>query len=335
MPEIASMLVHFRIVMAERIIEFFVPSGIEPERADKVFASEFDDVSRTRLQKAFEADRVTFDGVVIDKRFKVNRPGLLRAVLEEVEAGNGPKPVDIPLEIVYEDATMIVINKPTGMVTHPGNGTDESTLVHALLHYTQGQLSTVGAPERPGIVHRLDKETTGLIVVAKTDQAHYRLAAAFNERNVYKRYCALLIGVPSKASGTCKESIGRHPVVRTRMAVMNSGRPAHTDWMVEQRFGDKASLVHCVIHTGRTHQIRVHMAAMGHPLLGDKTYGFKSNQLREIDVPRVMLHAAELKLPYPDRNEPMHFQAPLPTDFNAVLNQLRGSNLSESELSSR
>ena len=316
------MLAIFRVIMAERVIEFSVPSGIEPERADKIFAAEFDDVSRNRLQKAFEAHRVTFDGTVIDKRFKVNRPGLLRAVLQEVEAGQSPKPVDIPLEIVYEDATMVVVNKSSGMVTHPGNGTDENTLVHALLHHTQGQLSTVGAPERPGIVHRLDKETTGLIVVAKTDQAHYRLAAAFNERNVYKRYCALLKGVPGKTSGTCKEPIGRHPVVRTRMAIMNSGRPAHTDWTIEQRFGDRASLVHCIIHTGRTHQIRVHMAAIGHPLLGDTTYGFKSNQLREIDVPRVMLHAAELKIPHPKRDETMHFRASLPTDFAAVLNQL-------------
>ncbi|MGK0455824.1 MAG: 23S rRNA pseudouridine1911/1915/1917 synthase [Zhongshania aliphaticivorans] len=308
--------------MAERVIEFSVPAGIEPERADKIFASEFDDISRTRLQKAFEAGRVTFDGMVIDKRFKVNRPGLLRAVLEEIKAGEGPKPVDIPLEIVYEDASMIVVNKPAGMVVHPGNGTDESTLVHALLHHTQGQLSTVGAPQRPGIVHRLDKETTGLIMVAKTDQAHYRLATAFSERDVYKRYCALVTGVPGKVSGTCKESIGRHPVMRTRMAITNSGKPAHTDWSVEQSFGDRAALVHCVIHTGRTHQIRVHMSGLGHSLLGDTTYGFKPTQLREVEVPRVMLHAAELKVTHPSRDEAMHFQAPLPADFSEVLDQL-------------
>ncbi len=308
--------------MAERIIEFSVPGRIKPERADKIFAAEFDDISRTRLQKAFEAERVTFDGEVIDKRFKIDRSGLLRAVLEEVNMEDGPKPVDIPLEIVYEDAAMIVVNKPAGMVTHPGNGTGENTLVHALLHYTQGQLSAVGAPERPGIVHRLDKETTGLIVVAKTDKAHHRLAAAFNERDVYKRYCALVTGVPGKASGTCKEPIGRHPVVRTRMAATPSGRAAHTDWSVEQSFGDQAALVHCIIHTGRTHQIRVHMSGMGYPLLGDTTYGFKPNQLKNIQVPRVMLHATELKIPHPDRAEPIHFQLPLPADFEEVMEQL-------------
>jgi 23S rRNA pseudouridine1911/1915/1917 synthase len=249
---------------------------------------------------------------------------LLRAVLEEVETGKGPVPVAIPLEIVYEDAAMIVVNKPAGMVTHPGNGTGENTLVHALLNHTRGQLSTVGAPERPGIVHRLDKETSGLIVAAKTDRAHYRLAAAFNDRDVYKRYCALLKGVPVKASGTCREPIGRHPVVRTRMAIVKSGRPAHTDWSVEQSFGDKASLVHCVIHTGRTHQIRVHMSGMGHPLLGDTTYGFKPNQFGAMEVPRVMLHAAELKVPHPDRHEQLHFCMPLPDDFKQMVKQLRG-----------
>lgn len=309
--------------MAERVIEFSVPVGIEPERADKIFASEFDGVSRTRLQKAFEAGRVTFDGEVIDKRFKINRPGLLRAALENVKSDEGPRAVDIPLEIIYEDASMIVINKSAGMVTHPGNGTDENTLVHALLHYTRGHLSTVGAPERPGIVHRLDKETTGLIVVAKTDKAHHRLATAFNEREVYKRYCALVAGVPGKASGTCKEPIGRHPVVRTRMAITPAGKPAHTDWSVEQTFGDRVSLLHCVIHTGRTHQIRVHMSGMGHPLLGDTTYGFKPNQLKAIKAPRVMLHAAELKILHPDRDEPMCLKAPLPADFCEVLSQLK------------
>lgn len=307
----------------ERIIEFSVPSGIQPERADKIFAAEFEDVSRTRLQKAFEAGKITFEGQVIDKRFKINRAGLLRAVLKETDTDLGPRPVNIPLEVIHEDTSIIVINKPAGMVTHPGNGTDEDTLVHALLHYTSGQLSTIGAPDRPGIVHRLDKETTGLIVAAKTDKAHHKLATAFNERKVYKRYCALVAGVPAKDSGTCKALIGRHPVVRTRMAVTNSGRPAHTDWLVKERFGGRASLIHCLIHTGRTHQIRVHMSSLGHPLLGDTTYGFKQNQLKGVNIPRVMLHAAELKVPHPDHDDPIHLQAPLPSDFAEIMQQLR------------
>ena len=308
--------------MAERIIEFSVPDGIGAERADKIFASEFDDVSRTRLQKAFEANQVTFDGAVIDKRFKVNRPGLLRAVLEEVDTSKGPEAANIPIDIIYEDTSIIVVNKPPGMVTHPGNGTGEDTLVNALLHHTGGQLSSVGAPERPGIVHRLDKETTGLIVVAKTDQAHYHLANSFNTRTVYKRYSALITGVPRTKAGSAEQPIGRHPTARTRMAITASGRPAHTDWSVERSFNNKAAFIHCVIHTGRTHQIRVHMSSMKHPLLGDHTYGYKPNQLKDIHIPRVMLHATELHIQHPEHEKLMQFSAPLPSDFEQVIEQL-------------
>lgn len=307
--------------MAERIIEFSVPDGIKSERADKIFASEFDDVSRTRLQKAFEANQVTFDGVVIDKRFKVNRPGLLRAILEEIDTADGPEPVDIPLDIIYEDTSIIVVNKPPGMVTHPGNGTGKDTLVNALLHHTAGQLSSIGAPERPGIVHRLDKETTGLIIVAKTDQAHHHLVNSFNARKVYKRYSALISGVPRKKTGTCTQPIGRHPIARTRMAIVASGKPAHTDWSLKRSFNNKAALIDCVIHTGRTHQIRVHMSNMHYPLLGDHIYGYKSNQLKDIHIPRVMLHAAELHIQHPKHEKLMQFHAPTPSDFELVIMQ--------------
>ena len=310
--------------MAERVIEFVVPEGVGKGRADKIFASEFEDVSRMRLQKAFDAGRVTFEGQVIDKRFKINTPGLLRAVLDEPDAGVGPIAVDIPLEIIHEDESIVVVNKPAGMVTHPGSGTGDDTLVHALLHHTGGQLSSVGAPDRPGIVHRLDKETTGLIVVAKTDLAHHKLAAAFSARETFKRYRALVLGSPIQSAGTVKEPIGRHPVVRTRMAVVPGGREAHTDWSVDERFGRLAALVSCVIHTGRTHQIRVHMSSLKLPLLGDTTYGFKATRLKGVSVPRVMLHSTELHIRHPERDEQMQFVAPLPQDFEDVVEQLRG-----------
>ena len=309
--------------MAERIIEFQVPEGVKSGRADKIFASKFEDVSRARLQRAFDAGQVTFEGEVIDKRFKVMRAGLLRASLDEPNAAAGPIAVAIPLEIIYEDDAIVVVNKPVGMVTHPGSGTGDDTLVHALLHHTGGQLSSVGAPDRPGIVHRLDKETTGLIVVAKTDLAHHKLAAAFAERETYKRYLALVLGVPSRPSGSFKDSIGRHPVIRTRMAAIPNGRTAHTDWTIEERFRDRAALVGCVIHTGRTHQIRVHMSHWKHPLLGDATYGFKANRLKGIDVPRVMLHSTELHVQHPERDELMRFVAPLPQDFKELIEALR------------
>ncbi len=313
--------------MAERVIEYEVPATVQAERADKVFAASCEDVSRARLQRAFEAGQVTFDGAVIEQRFKLNGPGLLRACLVEIEAAGGPRAVSIPLEIVHEDESIVVVNKAAGMITHPGSGTGEDTLVHALLHHTGGQLSSVGAPDRPGIVHRLDKETTGLIAVAKTDLAHHRLASAFSERNTYKRYTALVMGVPRVESGSCCEPIGRHPVHRTRMAVQASGRSAHTDWRVEEVFEAQAARVACVIHTGRTHQIRVHLSHCKHPLLGDVVYGFKANRLPAIAVPRVMLHAAELRLPHPETGEALSLQAPLPADFESTQAALRAAKV--------
>jgi len=309
--------------MAERVIECEVPVGLAPVRADKYFASEFEDVSRARLQRAFESGGVSFEGEVIGKRFKLTGPGRLRAVLDEPDAGERPEPAAIPLSVVHEDESLIVVDKAAGMVTHPGSGTGNDTLVHALLHHCGERLSTVGAPDRPGIVHRLDRETSGLIVVAKTDAAHHKLAAAFAARDTFKRYTALSLGVPRRESGSCRDPIGRHPVVRTRMAVLSKGREAHTDWKVVESFGGRASLVHCVIHTGRTHQIRVHLSAMGLPLLGDTTYGFKANRLKGLAVPRVMLHATELSFDHPASGKRVSFASPLPEDFEAVLGALR------------
>ncbi|MDP4879978.1 MAG: RluA family pseudouridine synthase [Opitutales bacterium] len=308
--------------MSERIIEFNVPKGAKAGRADKIFAAQFDDVSRVRLQRAFESGLVTFDGQVIDKRFKVNQPGLLRAVLEEPDLGEGPKAVAIPLDIIYEDESLVVVNKMPGMITHPGSGTGDDTLVHALLHHCKGNLPGIGGVQRPGIVHRLDKETSGLIVVAKNDLAHHKLASAFSERETYKRYTALVQGVPKISRGSVKEPIGRHPVMRTKMAVVFSGKEAHTDWQVVQRFGSKAAMISCVIHTGRTHQIRVHLSSLKFPILGDPTYGYKASRLKELQVPRVMLHSTELHIQHPERDELMQFIAPLPDDFNEIIEKL-------------
>ena len=308
--------------MPERIIEFSVPNGTKSGRADKLFAAEFEDISRARLQRAFDAGQVTFAGEMIDKRFKIIRAGLLRAVLDEPVFDAPPIPVDLPLDVVYEDESIIVIDKAAGMITHPGSGTGNDTLVHALLHHCGRHLSTIGAPDRPGIVHRLDKETSGLIVVAKNDKAHHKLAAAFSARETFKRYAALVIGVPKKSSGSFRESIGRHPIMRTRMAVHDNGREAHTDWKLVEAFGKKAALVSCIIHTGRTHQIRVHMSHSKHPVLGDTTYGYKATRLKGIEVPRVMLHSTELRVAHPESGEEMCFEAPLPQDFTSLAERL-------------
>ena len=296
-------------------------------RADKVFAAQFDDISRARLQRAFKAGQVTFNGEVIDKHFKITRAGTLRATLKESNIDSCPKAVNIPLNVIYEDTSLLVINKSSGMVTHPGSGTGENTLVHALLHHCGENLSRIGVPDRPGIVHRLDKETSGLIVIAKSDSAHHKLAKAFSERKTHKRYTALVMGIPKLSRGTIKSSIGRHPVTRTRMAVVPGGKYAHTDWQVEARYGQAAARISCVIHTGRTHQIRVHMSEMRFPLLGDCAYGFKPCQLKEIHVPRIMLHATELKILHPVQNKLIEFKAPIPADFEEVIKQLEAKPL--------
>ncbi len=309
--------------MPERDFEIGLPSGAAGQRADKALAAACGDISRSRLQRAFEAGGVTLDGRPVDKRHKLGGGEVLRVVLDEPEPGAGLEPAAIPLDIVYEDASVVVVNKAPGMVTHPGSGTGPDTLVHALLHHCGGSLSPVGAPERPGIVHRLDKETSGLIIAAKTDRAHQALAKAFSERDTDKRYLALVLGAPARDGGTCREPIGRHPVARTRMAVTPGGREAWTDWKVEERFGARAALVACRLHTGRTHQIRVHLSDMHHPLLGDTTYGFRASRLPGIEVPRVMLHAAELRLRHPERGETLHLRAPPPADFETLADQLR------------
>ena len=312
--------------MDERIIEYFVSDDVGEMRADKLFASVIEDVSRARLQKAFDSGQVSFEGEVIDKRFKIRHSGWLRATLDEVSMDEVPQGKPIPLDVVYEDDSIVVINKSSGMVTHPGNGTGEDTLVHALLHHCKGSLSSVGMPERPGVVHRLDKETSGLIVVAKTDLAHHTLAKAFSERTVKKRYLALVSGVPKVRSGTCLERIGRHPTYRTKMSVQPKGREAHTDWKVLEAFEEKAALVECSIHTGRTHQIRVHMQNLGFPLLGDKLYGFRSNRFKAVSIDRIFLHATHLSFQHPVTEEPLVFSQPMPKDFIDLIEALKGSD---------
>lgn len=309
--------------MTNRIIEFAVPAEKIRARADKIFAAQFNDVSRARLQRAFDAGLVSFDGVTIEKAFKVKRPGLLRASLEEPDFNSEPVGQNLPLNIIFEDNSLLVVNKAPGMVVHPGCNTKENTLVHALIHHCGKNLSSVGTPNRPGIVHRLDKETSGLIVVAKNNSAHYKLASSFSERKTYKRYTALVLGSPKRNFGTIKKSIGRHPILRTRMAIAANGKTAHTDWKVEAHYKETVTQLSCIIHTGRTHQIRVHMSDLRCPLLGDTTYGFKARNLEAIKVPRIMLHASELRIQHPQSRQLQIFKAPLPVDFKQIISDLK------------
>jgi 23S rRNA pseudouridine1911/1915/1917 synthase len=302
--------------------EFTVPEGIRRERADKVLAAHFPEHSRAALQRAFDAGLVVLAGRPIPRKHAVSAGETLVFALPETRPAE-LRAVEIPLEILFEDEHLLAVNKAAGMVVHPGAGTGEDTLVHALLAHCRGQLSGIGGVERPGIVHRLDRGTSGVILVAKNDVAHRALAAAFARRDVVKEYLALVAGVPKQAAGRIEKSIARHPTQRHRMkAVATGGRTARTDWTVLETWAPHGALVRCRIHTGRTHQIRVHLASIGHPLLGDTVYGFRERSVPAA-VPRVMLHAEHVVIAHPVTGAALDLRAPSPPDFAAVCRGLR------------
>jgi 23S rRNA pseudouridine1911/1915/1917 synthase len=311
----------FRLVRLNSSSSYTVPAGSRRERADKVLAAAFPEHSRSAFQRALEAGLVRADGKVIGQADDVKGGQVIEFSFPDTKPAE-LKPVDIPLDVIFEDKHLIVLNKPAGMVVHPGVGTGEDTLVHALLAHCAGELSGVGGVERPGIVHRLDKETTGLLVVAKHDAAHRALADQFASRALLKEYVALVSGVPKEASGTINRAIARHPVHRHRMTVGEGGRPSRTDWTVEKTFAGKAAFVRCRIHTGRTHQIRVHLKSLGHPVLGDDTYGWKQDPAMP-PVERVMLHAEHLVFAHPVSAKTMDLHAPLPADFKQLVAALK------------
>ncbi|MFT3828575.1 MAG: RluA family pseudouridine synthase [Opitutaceae bacterium] len=303
-------------------IEFTVPEGIRRERADKVLAAHFPEHSRAALQRAFDAGLVLHRGRALERKHAVSAGDALVFSLPQTKPAE-LRAVAIPLEVLFEDAHLLAINKAAGMVVHPGAGTGEDTLVHALLAHCRGGLSGIGGVERPGIVHRLDRETSGVILVAKNDAAHRALAAAFARRDVVKEYLALVAGVPKSAAGRIDKAIARHPTRRHRMkAVATGGRAARTDWTVVEAWAPYAACVRCRIYTGRTHQIRVHLASLGHPLLGDCVYGYRERSV-PLAVPRVMLHAEHLAIAHPVTGAVLDLRAPLPADFAATAGAAR------------
>lgn len=308
---------------AEREFTFEVPVEMDRVRADKVLHTQLPDLSRSRVQTLFELGLVWRDDDALDKSDKVYAGDSISYEIPEVKPAE-LRPVDIPLNVIFEDDDMIAIDKAPGMVVHPGAGTGEDTLVHALLFHCKGQLSGIGGEERPGIVHRLDKETSGVIVAAKNDPAFFALTKAFSERRTHKCYLALVAGSPTQQGGTVDAPIGRHTANRQKMCIRNDGRSAVSDWEVAERFGNIATLMRVVIHTGRTHQVRVHMSHIGMPLAGDELYGWHENKWpKEVPIPRIMLHAWQLEIPHPTTHEPVAFEAPLPKDFEDALNALR------------
>jgi len=298
-----------------------IPPDQRRERADKVLAAHLSDWSRSRVQKLFAAGLVWRDDEAIEKSTKVSGGESLSFTIPPARPLE-LRPVPIPLEVIFEDEDLIVLNKAAGMVVHPGAGTGEDTLVHALLHHCHGRLSGIGGVERPGIVHRLDRETTGVIVAAKTDRGYQGMAGLFAERRLAKHYLAIASGRLPTARGIVDAPIARHPVHRLRMAVRPEGRSARSDWEVRELFEHPFSLVSVQIHSGRTHQIRVHLSHLGHPLAGDALYGFKPGKTG-IDFPRIMLHAARLELNHPISGQSITWEAPLPPDFEDALIRLR------------
>lgn len=279
-------------------------------------------LSRSRIQALIAAGAVTVDGVAVTRSGLRLRGGETIAVEVPPDRPAEAFAEDIPLDVVYEDADIIVINKPRGLVVHPAAGHSSGTLVNALLKHCP-DLAGIGGVLRPGIVHRLDRDTTGLLVAAKTQRAHEALARAIKARAVRREYLAIVWGVPDAPQGRIEAPIGRHPVDRKRMAVVEGGRPAVSHFTVLESFG-RASLLRCALETGRTHQIRVHLAFIGHPVIGDPVYGGRRDPC---GMAGQALHAALLAFDHPVDGRPLRFEVPPPEDFRQLLARLRAGAL--------
>lgn len=290
-------------------------------RIDRYLSQQLPDLSRSRIQKLIEDGNVQVNGKVCNSKKATVQPGD-RISLEIPEAQPlDLQPENIPLEILYEDDSLIVINKPAGLVVHPSAGHEAGTLVNALLAHCP--LAEIGGVQRPGIVHRLDKDTTGAMVIAKTDQAHQHLQAQLKAKTARREYLGVVYGSPKTDSGTIDQPIGRHLVDRKKMAVVaeeKGGRPAVTHWRVQERLGNY-TLIHFQLETGRTHQIRVHSAYMGHPIVGDPVYS--SGRSVGVNLPGQALHAWRLRLQHPLTGEWIQVTAPLPKTFTTLLEVLR------------
>ena len=295
-------------------------------RLDAYLATAFD-LSRNAAERLLGEGRIEIAGGEANKKYRLKGGEEITLTLPDPVPAEA-EPEDIPLDVVFEDEDIIVINKPQGMVVHPAAGNERGTLVNALLHHCKGSLSGVGGVERPGIVHRIDKDTSGLLVVAKNDFSHTFLSDLLKTHDIRRVYVAITVGGLREERGTVNAPIGRHPTDRKKMAICRregEGREAITHYEVLERFHGY-TLVQCRLETGRTHQIRVHMASLSHPLLGDPVYGgngsrFEANHRKYFHGQ--CLHARELSLTHPRTGEQMTFKAPLPEDFEKILTLLR------------
>ena len=288
------------------------------QRLDAFLASSLDGLTRSQATRLIESGEVAVNGRAVSKSYKLAGGEDIAVTLPEPEPVEAV-PQDIPLDVVYEDADVIVVNKPSGMVVHPAPGHPDGTLVNALLYHCAGTLSGVGGTLRPGIVHRIDRDTSGLIIAAKNDAAHQHLSAQLADHTLARTYECIVVGALREDRGTVNAPIARHPTDRKRMAVVAGGREAVTHWEVIARYPGYTH-VRCRLETGRTHQIRVHMAYIGHPILGDTVYGAKK------EVPGLTgqcLHAVGLRFLHPRTHEVVELSCPLPDEFTRMLQKIR------------
>jgi len=304
------------------ITEFVITSGEQPKRLDLFLVNRERDISRSALQRLIELGRIRINDHVVKASHKI-KPG--DRITMDVPK---PEPLElkgepIPLELLYEDEVLLVLNKPAGIVVHPAPGNWTGTLVNALLHHFQtsgGTVSAIGGKERPGLVHRLDKDTSGVMVIAKTDPAHRALAAQFKLHTIIRVYEALVWGVPKKGHGLIELAIGRDTKERKKISARTtSPRESVTEYKVDRRYGKVAAHVLLYPRTGRTHQLRVHLTSIGHPILGDPTYGGrKVCAIDQVDITRVMLHARTLGFRHPITGEMQEYTRPFPRDMAEV-----------------
>lgn len=301
------------------ILEFSVDGSENGIRIDRYLSEKNAELSRSYLQKLLKEQGITVNGREVKANYKVQAGDEIRISLPDLSEPD-ILPEDIPLDILYEDEDVMVVNKPKGMVVHPSAGHTSGTLVNAILFHCQGNLSGINGVMRPGIVHRIDKDTTGALLICKNDVAHRDLAEQLKEHSIKRRYRAIVSGNLKDDEGTVEGPIGRHPVDRKKMAInYKNGKEAITHYKVLERFGN-ATYIECRLETGRTHQIRVHMTSIGHPLLGDEVYGSGKNPYH---LQGQALHAMALGFVHPRTGEYLEFTAPLPEYFTNLLEKLR------------
>lgn len=300
------------------LLSLTIPASFHGVRLDHYLVQVMADISRSQIIASIKSGGILVNGASVKAGYSLKSGDTITGALNDPLPDALPEAQPVDFTVLYEDADLLIIDKPAGLVVHPGSGNRDKTLINGLLfHYRD--LAGVGDRERPGIVHRLDKDTSGVMVVARTLQCHQKLVQLFKERQVEKHYLALVHGIPDTEYGRIVSPIGRHPVYRQKMAVRPSGgRYAASNWRVHRYF-DNCCLLEVHIETGRTHQIRVHLASIGHPVAGDRLYG--SNRSHD-QFPRQMLHAWRLQLNHPENGQLLAVESPLPSDFTEVIGRL-------------